>query len=43
MAERVGFEPTVRFHAHMISSHADSTTLASLQSWSRRDLNPWPH
>ena len=31
MAERVGFEPTVGLHPHMISSHADSATLASLR------------
>ena len=30
MAERVGFEPTVRFPAHMISSHADSAGLSHL-------------
>ena len=35
MAERVGFEPTVRFHAQQFSRLPDSTTLAPL-----RDLLP---
>src|SRR6266498_1689340 len=30
LAERVGFEPTVRFPVHSISSAANSTTLAPL-------------
>ena len=34
MAERVGFEPTVRLHARLISSQVHSTTLPPLQ-WSR--------
>ena len=33
MAERVGFEPTVPLLAHVISSHADSATLAPLREW----------
>ena len=28
--ERKGFEPSVHFHVHMISNHAQSTTLAPL-------------
>jgi hypothetical protein len=32
MAERVGFEPTVRFPVHSISSAANSTTLAPLRT-----------
>ncbi len=31
LAERVGFEPTVRFPVHSISSAANSTTLAPLR------------
>jgi hypothetical protein len=31
LAERVGFEPTVRLHVHRISSPAHSTTLPPLQ------------
>jgi hypothetical protein len=31
VAERVGFEPTVPLPAHVISSHADSATLAPLR------------
>ncbi len=31
LAERVGFEPTVRLRAHLISSQAHSTTLAPLR------------
>ena len=30
MAERVGFEPTVPLPAHVLSRHADSSTLAPL-------------
>ncbi len=32
MAERVGFEPTVRETAHLISNQAHSTTLAPLHA-----------
>jgi integrase len=36
VAEREGFEPSVPgLPAHVISSHADSTTLASLREWPR--------
>ena len=37
MAERVGFEPTVRFPAHSISSAANSTTLAPLRTKTNKD------
>jgi hypothetical protein len=33
----VGFEPTVRFPVHSISSAANSTTLAPLQKLEKRD------
>ena len=32
MAERVGFEPTVRLHVRLISSQVHSTTLPPLRS-----------
>ena len=35
LAERVGFEPTVRKTVHLISSQAHSTTLAPLRSYIR--------
>ena len=31
LAERVGFEPTVRLHAHLISNQAHSATLSPLR------------
>ena len=37
MAERVGFEPTVRKTVHLISSQARSTTPAPLL-WSGKEL-----
>ncbi len=36
MAERVGFEPTVRLPAQLISSQSHSTTLAPLRARFRR-------
>ena len=39
MAEREGFEPSVRFHAHTISSRAPSTTRSSLHK--RRFTSIW--
>ena len=38
VAERVGFEPTVRLRAHLISSQARSTTPAPLRLFKIRDL-----
>ena len=35
MAERVGFEPTARLPVRVISSHADSATLAPLHQLAR--------
>ena len=32
MAERVGFEPTVRLHVRLLSSQVHSTTLPPLRS-----------
>ena len=41
LAEREGFEPSVPgLPAHVISSHADSTTLASLRWWLARVARP---
>jgi hypothetical protein len=38
MAEREGFEPSVRFPAHMISNHAHSATLSPLLNRKRRSV-----
>jgi hypothetical protein len=35
MADREGFEPSVRFTAHTLSKRAHSTTLPSVLCWSR--------
>ena len=37
LAERVGFEPTVRLHARLISSQVHSTTLPPLRKWAAND------